>query len=108
MASFAAQPNTVVKISGIGVPGQEWTPALQRAVVLETVGLFGAGRCLVASNFPVDSLCASYDAILSGLKAITAGRPAADQIGRASCRESVWLYGQITELPDTSTKKQKK
>src|SRR3546814_12152915 len=79
MASVAAQPNTVVKISGIGVPGQEWTPALQRAVVLETVGLFGAGRCMVASNFPVDSLCASYDAIFSGLKAITAGLPAADR-----------------------------
>lgn len=79
MAGFAAQPNTRVKISGIGVPGQDWTPELQRGVVLDTIRLFGADRCMVASNFPVDSLCASYDAIFAGLKAITAGLPAADR-----------------------------
>ena len=72
MMEFAACPNTVVKISGIGIPGQRWTPDLQRDVVLDTIRLFGATRCMVASNFPVDSLCASYDEIFSGLKAITA------------------------------------
>lgn len=77
MARFAAQPNTAVKISGIGVPGQPWTPDLQRGVVLDTIRLFGPERCMVASNFPVDSLCASYSAIFSGLKEITAALPAA-------------------------------
>ncbi|MCR9073719.1 MAG: amidohydrolase family protein [Alphaproteobacteria bacterium] len=71
MERFADQPNTVVKISGIGVPGERWTSDLQRRVVLETLRLFGADRCMAASNFPVDSLCASYDEIFSGLKAIT-------------------------------------
>jgi len=71
MATLAEQPNTAVKISGIGVAGQRWTPELQRGVVLETIELFGADRCMVASNFPVDSLCATYDEIFAGLKKIT-------------------------------------
>ena len=79
MEAFAAQPNTVVKISGIGLPGQPWTPAAQSGVVLDTIRLFGPDRCMVASNFPVDSLCASYDEIFAGLKAITAGLPPADR-----------------------------
>lgn len=79
MERFAAQPNTAVKISGIGVPGHRWTPDLQRDVVLETLRLFGADRCMTASNFPVDSLCASYDEIFSTLKALTAPLPDADR-----------------------------
>lgn len=72
MERFAAEPNTAVKISGIGVPGRRWTPELQRTVVQETLQIFGAGRCMAASNFPVDSLCASYHEIFSGLKTLTA------------------------------------
>lgn len=79
MAAFADQPNTAVKISGIGVPGQAWTAELQGEVVRETIRLFGPDRCMVASNFPVDSICASYDDIFRGLKAITADLPAADR-----------------------------
>lgn len=73
MAAFAVEPNTAVKISGIGVPGHAWTVELQRSVVLDTIGMFGPDRCMVASNFPVDSLCADYDTIFSGFTAITAG-----------------------------------
>jgi predicted TIM-barrel fold metal-dependent hydrolase len=76
MARFADRPNTAVKISGIGVPGLAWTAELQREVVRDTIRLFGADRCMVGSNFPVDSLCASYDAIFTGLKTITADLPA--------------------------------
>lgn len=79
MERFAEQPNTAVKISGIGVPGAPWTPDLQREVVLETLRIFGADRCMAASNFPVDSLCASYNEIFTGLKAITAGMAQADR-----------------------------
>ena len=75
MAGFAALPNTAVKISGIGVPGRPWTPDLQREIVLDTIRLFGADRCMVASNFPVDSLCVRYEEIFAGFKEITAALP---------------------------------
>ena len=47
--------------------------------MLETIRLFGSDRCMVVSNFPVDSICASYDEIFSGLKAITAMLPLSER-----------------------------
>ena len=41
------------------MPGRRWTAELQAPVVLEAIRLFGADRCMVASNFPVDGLLAS-------------------------------------------------
>lgn len=70
MAALARCPNAAVKISGIGVPGQAWTAAANREIVLRTLELFGADRCMFASNFPVDGLCATFDEIYSGFRAI--------------------------------------
>ena len=63
---FAQCPNVAVKISGIGQAGQAWTADANRAIVLTTIDLFDAARCMFASNFPVDSLCATFGAIYSG------------------------------------------
>jgi predicted TIM-barrel fold metal-dependent hydrolase len=76
---FADQPNTAVKISGIGLAGEAWTAESNGALVLETIRIFGVDRCMFASNFPVDSLCASYDTIFTGFKRIVAGFSARDQ-----------------------------
>jgi len=70
MAALARCPNAAVKISGIGVAGQAWTAAANREIVLTTIDLFGADRCMFASNFPVDGLCATFDEIYSGFRAI--------------------------------------
>lgn len=79
MAAFAGEPNARVKISGIGQPGKPWTIEANRPVVLATIEIFGVERCLFASNFPVDGVCASYDTIFDGFKAIVAHLPASDQ-----------------------------
>jgi predicted TIM-barrel fold metal-dependent hydrolase len=73
MARVAACQNVAVKISGIGVRGQAWTADANREVVLTTIGLFGVERCMFASNFPVDSLCAGFDDIFDGFAAIASG-----------------------------------
>ncbi|HEV3007399.1 MAG TPA: amidohydrolase family protein [Burkholderiales bacterium] len=65
LAPLAALPNVALKISGLG------TVTRKREVVLAAIELFGAQRAMFASNFPVDSLCASFDAIYSGFDAIT-------------------------------------
>ena len=65
MSALAACPNVAVKISGLG------TVTRKREVVLATIELFGAPRAMFASNFPVDGLCASFDAIYSGFDEIT-------------------------------------
>ncbi len=70
MATLARCPNVAVKISGLGVPGRPWTVEANREIVLTTLDLFGPDRCMFASNFPVDGLCATFDAIYAGFRTI--------------------------------------
>ncbi len=59
MAELARCPNVAVKISGLGnLRGER-----RREVVLALIDLFGARRAMFASNYPVDSLRMTFDAI---------------------------------------------
>jgi predicted TIM-barrel fold metal-dependent hydrolase len=40
--------------------------------VRDAIAIFGVERCMFASNFPVDSLCADFATIFSGFKEIVA------------------------------------
>ena len=71
MAQLAPCPNVRVKISGIGQAGVPWTVQANRDIVLQTIELFGVPRCMFASNFPVDGLCAPFAAIYAGFDEIT-------------------------------------
>jgi predicted TIM-barrel fold metal-dependent hydrolase len=71
MKTFAACPNTAVKISGLGQAGLPWTVEANRPIVLATIEVFGAERCMFGSNFPVDSLCANFATIFDGFASIT-------------------------------------
>lgn len=77
---LARQPNVRAKISGIGVPGQPWTLALQAPVIEGVISAFGVARCAFASNFPVDGLCASFETIFRVFKAAVAGRPVTERL----------------------------
>jgi predicted TIM-barrel fold metal-dependent hydrolase len=79
MLRAADCPNIAVKISGIGTPGLPWTVARNRDVVLGVIDAFGVERCMFASNFPVDGLCATFDGIYDGFDAITAGFSTSDR-----------------------------
>ena len=75
LEGVAAHGNVALKISGIGLPGRPWTVADNRAVVRDAIAIFGTGRCLFASNFPVDSLVADFTTIFSGYREITRDLP---------------------------------
>lgn len=79
MARLAAAANVAVKISGLGQPRRAWTAEANREVVLTTIDHFGVGRCMFASNFPVDSLCGTFGAIYGGFERIVADFTAAEQ-----------------------------
>ncbi|WP_122663011.1 amidohydrolase family protein [Pseudomonas viridiflava] len=79
MSRLAEQPNVVVKISGLGLPGKPWRAEDNAWIVQEIIAMFGADRAMFASNFPVDSLCGSFDDIYSGFKQIVRDLPVADQ-----------------------------
>ncbi len=77
LETAAARANVALKISGLGLPGRAWTVAGNGPVVRDAIAIFGAARCLFASNFPVDSLVADYRTVFSGFREITANLPAA-------------------------------
>lgn len=79
MAKLAEQPNVMVKISGLGLRGRRWSAADNAWIVREIIAMFGTERAMFASNFPVDSLCGSFDDIYSGFKHIVRDLPYADQ-----------------------------
>jgi predicted TIM-barrel fold metal-dependent hydrolase len=70
LTTLSACPNVAVKISGLGQPGQPWTVAANRDIVRTVIELFGPARCMFASKFPVDSLCASFATIYDGFRQI--------------------------------------
>ena len=63
-------PNVSVKISGIGVQNSRWTAQANGHIVKTLIDLFGIDRCMFASNFPVDKICASYEEIFMGFEEI--------------------------------------
>jgi len=75
----AEAPQTIMKISGIGVPGEPWSVDLQQPVVEALIESFGPSRAMFASNFPVDGLTGSFEEIFTVYKAVTHGLPEADR-----------------------------
>ena len=65
-------PNVSIKISGICTPKNPWTVEANKWIVQTLIELFGITRCMFASNFPVDKVCASFDEIYGGFEKIVA------------------------------------
>lgn len=73
MRRFAELPNIYCKTSGLGMFNPQWTLADLRPLVEEVINLFGPERVMLGSNFPVDKLYKSYDAIWSAYEVLTQG-----------------------------------
>lgn len=80
MRTLAEAPNVACKISGLGMGDWNWTTESIRPYVEEAIAIFGVERCMFATNFPVDKLFSSYDAIVDAFKAITADYPRSDRM----------------------------
>ena len=79
MKRLAGEENIVSKLSGLGTFIHRNDPAHVKDVVLETVEMFGAQRCLFGSNFPIEKLWTSYAELVSAHREAVALLPAADQ-----------------------------
>jgi len=75
----AQKPNVAIKISGLGIRGQPWSLAANAPVIRDAIRIFGVERAMFASNYPVDGLVGSFDAIYTGFKAAVADLSLADQ-----------------------------
>jgi predicted TIM-barrel fold metal-dependent hydrolase len=79
LARVAEVGNVALKISGLGQRGEAWTYAANGPVIRDAIAIFGVGRCMFASNFPVDSLIADYDTIVDAFLRAIEDRPEAEQ-----------------------------
>jgi predicted TIM-barrel fold metal-dependent hydrolase len=79
MKRLAGCPNVVSKLSGLGTFLHRNDPAHIAAVLTETVAMFGAGRCLFGSNFPVEKLWTTYRELVDACLAAAAPLPAQER-----------------------------
>ena len=86
MARLAGEPNVVSKLSALGTFIHRNDPAHVADIVGETVGMFGAERCLFGSNFPIEKLWTSYAELVATFRAAVADL--ADSERRAVLKET--------------------
>ncbi len=60
LARLSANPNMLCKLSGLGMFEAGWTTESIAPIVDTVLERFGPDRCMIGSNFPVDSLTSSY------------------------------------------------
>ena len=72
METAATEENIICKISGLGMGDHNWTVDSIRPYVLGCIEAFGVERCIFATNWPVDSLFSSYDALIDAYTEIVA------------------------------------
>ncbi len=92
MAALAACPNVNIKVGGLGMringfgfeaqaepPSSDQLVAAWKPWMETTIELFGAGRCMFESNFPVDKGSYGYGVYWNACKKLSAGASAADR-----------------------------
>ncbi|MGE0878489.1 MAG: amidohydrolase [Acidimicrobiia bacterium] len=80
MSTLAAVgDNVVCKISGLAMPLGSTTVDAFRPWVEHCLETFGAGRCMFASNFPVDGMHGTFDELFSTYATIASGLSADDR-----------------------------
>ena len=72
MEAAATEENIICKISGLGMGDHNWTVDSIHPYVLGCIEAFGVERCIFATNWPVDSLFSSYDALIDAYTEIVA------------------------------------
>ena len=71
LEKLAECDNVVCKVSGLGMTDHEWTIESMSPYVHAALNAFTADRCMFGSNWPVDRIYASYDALVTAVAAMT-------------------------------------
>lgn len=79
IADLGAAGNVVCKISGVGMTDPLFTRDSLAPWVEYCLEVFGPDRCMIGSNWPLDRLCSSYDAILDHYRGFVATLSEAEQ-----------------------------
>ena len=68
MKRLAGEPNVVSKLSAFGTFIHRNDADHIKAILTDTVEIFGADRCLFGSNYPIEKLWTSYSALVNAFK----------------------------------------
>jgi predicted TIM-barrel fold metal-dependent hydrolase len=79
METVAGAPNTIVKISGLGMRDNAWTVESWRPWALACIELWGVDRTVMGTNWPVDRLYSSYGDVLDAYEQIVSEFTPAEQ-----------------------------
>jgi predicted TIM-barrel fold metal-dependent hydrolase len=91
MEIIAREPNVHLKVSEFGLKDQPWDYESNQRIVEEAIGIFGIGRCMFATNFPVSGLRIDYDTLVRSVKRMVGGFSAEEQDG-FFCRNAIAFY----------------
>lgn len=86
LARLAACPNVVCKISGLGTFLQANDPAHIADQAATALRLFGPERCLFGSNFPIEKLWTSFEALWDATRAAVPEEHHAQVFGATAAR----------------------
>ena len=64
LSALSSLPQVTCKLSGLGMFDHHWTAESFAPVVAVCLEQFGPARCMVGSNFPVDSLYSDYGTLM--------------------------------------------
>ena len=81
MQAIARAPNMHLKISEFGLKDAAWDYDSNRAIVRDAIAIFGAERCMFASNFPVAGLRIPYGDLVRAIARMVADLPQAQRSG---------------------------
>lgn len=73
LQGLAREPNVVSKLSAFGTFIHRNETGHIARIFADTLGLFGAGRCLFGSNFPIEKLWTDYGALIGSFQIAAAG-----------------------------------
>lgn len=79
MSEIAGAPNAVCKISGLGMGDQRWTVDSLRPWIEHVIEVFSPNRCFFGTNWPVDRMYSSYDALVTAYARLIRGYSEAEQ-----------------------------
>ncbi len=65
---LGSAPNTVIKISGLGMGDPDWTLTSLRPWIQECLGVFGLDRAFSGTNWPLDRLFSSYTDVVQAYR----------------------------------------
>lgn len=91
MATLAEADSAVCKMSGLGMRDPRWTVESIRPWVLHAIETFGVERCFFGTNWPVDRLFSSYDAVVAAYREIVRDFSDAEQ-GALFARNAERVY----------------